>query len=339
MRNIILQYWRVIACICIVYHHTIYLFDGVWPPLGSELCSIPGWAYFYGEQAKRIGLDSFTFISGAVLYYTSVKIPFHKFILKKFVRIIVPCIFYALAYKALFPNLMFDSFPDAVNGTHLWYLPMIFCCAVIVSTHFFSKYAFPIIAVFYCSLFFLQGYCPFRTFIELYHFFPLFYLGYISNLVANNPQKFLDMLYIPCKWERIAVLLTLCTLLLLKYSKLISYTHFIPNISVAIVLSVIYVFIFTNLKTHLKSQRTNIQYVMWGVISRNCFAIYLLHQFCLNFWGVYAKEWIGSHSFYITLPVVFLSTFIGSLILSEGYGQIKAGLMIIIQNNKSLNNE
>lgn len=242
MRNIVLQYWRVLACISIVFHHTICALLGGWPPSGYQLIdTIPSWAYILSSQAKALGLDGFTFISGAVLYYSMHKhLSFFRFAWNKVKRILVPMLIFALLYKILFPNLMYSTFPAPVNGTHLWYLLMIFLCIMIVSLHFHTRNAFLWIVLFYFALRKCAMFSDFRTIHELYCYFPLFYAGFLSNYLLHDSQHIRQHLKNPKPFERY-ILFAVVLLIVIFYIKITNRIASFPNLSISLLYGCVFI--------------------------------------------------------------------------------------------------
>lgn len=118
----IIVYLRALAIILIVFHHSLMVFSG-WPP--SDLCEM-GLSPIFSTMSfitKDYGLAIFTFISGYLLCYGKKQFNL-LYVYKKGKKILFPCAIAAIAYYLLFPQFMNNNNP--VNGTHLWYLPMIF---------------------------------------------------------------------------------------------------------------------------------------------------------------------------------------------------------------------
>lgn len=331
MRNPVLQHWRVLACISIVFHHTICALYGGWPPSGYQLIdAIPSWANALSGQAKALGLDGFTFISGAVLYYSMNKhLSFFRFVWNKVKRILVPMLVFALLYKILFPTLMYSTFPDPINGTHLWYLPMIFLCIMIVSLHFYTRNAFLWIVLLCFVLRKCTMYTDFRTIHELYCFFPIFYAGFLSNYLLHDCQQIRQHLKNPKQYERY-ILFAVVVILILFYSKVTHRIANFPNISIGLLYSCIFIALSWAAKsnTNTTEQTTGggireIYNKLVSLIDRNSFAIYLLHQFGLNLWIVACGTRLREMSFYWVMPCIFLTVFLFSLGLAEWYGQLK----------------
>ena len=189
---------RNIAIIAIVLHHAMAAFCG-WPPNHAIGGEIPYITYFIGGMSKEFGLAVFTFISGFVLYYKVGKNETYKqFCCKKVRRILLPCLFWACLYGVFFSSYMYYIWPSAINGTHLWYLPMLFLCLMVTAFHFHAKYPLLMIAGCYIVLAFCGKFTHFRTFIEFCFYYPIFYIGFLSNkwnlekmIIGNKPISLL----------------------------------------------------------------------------------------------------------------------------------------------------
>ena len=171
--NIVLL--RFLAITLIVYHHSISSLCG-WPPIDISLPTLPMSVLLSSGLAKNIGLVLFTFISGYLITY-STKSYSLGYIWKKAKKIILPCMVVASLYYFLFPSMMFDS--DPVNGTHLWYLPMIFLFYVFspaVNTKSVPQ-SIVFILLAFVSFVLLDKLTSFRTFSECASYWPAFVGG------------------------------------------------------------------------------------------------------------------------------------------------------------------
>jgi fucose 4-O-acetylase-like acetyltransferase len=173
---------RTAAIIAIVLHHSMLAFCGL-PSNHSIGGAIPPISDVLSYLCKNFGLGVFTFISGYCLYYQSKKEEnFIQFLRKKTNRLIVPCLFFGCVYGLFFSSYMFPAWPAIINGTHLWYLPMLFLCILFTSFHFYVKrYAGLLIVLCYCGTFFLALRTGCTTFGELCWYYPIFYVGFLSN--------------------------------------------------------------------------------------------------------------------------------------------------------------
>ena len=169
-------YLRTFAITAIVCHHSIISLSG-WPPVDLGEIEVPFWLSQLSEYSKKFGLVAFTFISGFLSVKDHSKTSYFRFLCKKAKRVLVPCAFFAILYIFLFPNRMYNN--DPVNGTHLWYLPMIFglyMLSPLVNRDISAKVCFSYLALFLC-LIILYKITNFRTFGECFHYLGVFLCG------------------------------------------------------------------------------------------------------------------------------------------------------------------
>ena len=152
-----ITYLRNMAIVAIVLHHSLIAFCG-WPPNNAIGGNIPVVADILSGLLKNFGLGVFTFISGFVLYYQSKKQDScQHFFIKKIKRIIIPCLIWACVYGLFFSSYMYSTWPAAINGTHLWYLPMLFLCVIVGAAHFFVRKSLLFVIVCYIVILALGG--------------------------------------------------------------------------------------------------------------------------------------------------------------------------------------
>lgn len=172
---------RNMAIVAIVLHHSLIAFCG-WPPNHAIGGNIPVLADILSGLFKNFGLGVFTFISGFVLYYQAKKQEScQHFFIKKIKRIIIPCLIWACVYGLFFSSYMYSTWPAAINGTHLWYLPMLFLCVIVGAAHFFVRKPLLVVIVCYIVIGALGKFTHFRTFMEFSFYFPVFYAGFGTN--------------------------------------------------------------------------------------------------------------------------------------------------------------
>lgn len=167
---------------CIVLHHCFSVYEG-WPPnpLSGEL---PWYAELVSNILKYAGLGIFTFISGYCFYYTGRKCPaFFPMIWKKIKRILFPAFVFGIAYCLLFPQYMLGLWMSPINGTHLWYLPMLFLCMLVGCVCFYgSRKAMLLSIMIYAAISVVSmEIFPLRTFEEFSVYYPFFIAGYVFN--------------------------------------------------------------------------------------------------------------------------------------------------------------
>lgn len=188
--NYNLSVLRVIAITFIVLHHSFCIY-GVWPPHSGISVHLPLWAHLCSSILKTTGLSVFTFISGYLLYNQGMKHPrLISFVKKKTKRILLPTILFGGLYWLTFPQYMFASYPSFVNGTHLWYLPMLFLCMMITSVCFYTKRGIAIVMSLWVMMFFLKNLFGGRTFVEVFVYLPVFFSGYLVNRYESIIKQF-----------------------------------------------------------------------------------------------------------------------------------------------------
>lgn len=185
---------RLLFIALLLVYHSFAPFCGAWQPLpGSEECR----AYFWIAKASySFFLEGFVFISGFLAAYGIQRnVPLGwEYIRKKFHRLIVPSIIFSFIYFFMFyeweGSLKFLY--TILNGCgHLWFLPMLFWCFVVLYIVLKTK-IHPVIVLSIAtvlSIFYLG--LPFRVG-ETMHYFLFFYLGYtiqqqqLSNQITQK---------------------------------------------------------------------------------------------------------------------------------------------------------
>lgn len=272
-KNYNIEFLRDIAITAIVLHHTLCIFAG-WPPnadLGDK--ELPLFLINLSIYSKSIGLGLFTFIAGYVLNYSiRRKESFLLFLKKKTVRLLVPCVIFAILYAAVFPMYMLSYGQSSpINGTHLWYLPMLFLCVLITDLHAYIRKQQCIILIIglYIGLKCINHYIGFRTFSEFIVYFPVFYIGFWFGKLRLEERL-----------DKHAINLFLFFLLLIAAGiNLFGDEIATPNLSLTLSMSVNSIFAYLI----VFKIRANIPLNPFGVcISRQSFTIYLLHQFVID---------------------------------------------------------
>ena len=65
--------------------------------------------------------------------------------------------------------------------------------------------------------------------------------------------------------------------------------------------------------------RSEVLYEIINILDRNCFGIYIIHQFILNLLGLYGRGFFYGFNIYAILSILGVATFVGALVLSELY--------------------
>lgn len=327
-RNHAVSILRVMALLCILFHHSMIMYHG-WPPFnwGSKQLSFCAFEGIVSSSFKLFGLCTFTFLSGFVLFYqTKKKRTYFSFVLNKIIRLVVPCAFYAVLYKMLFPSMMFNSSP--VNGTHLWFIPMIFICILVVSIQVYKPHLWWISIGLYFISVKMQIFINHRTLWEFVNYFPIFYLGYLLNGFINKGMNFWQSIS-NTKTKPFEIFVFCCLVLSIPVFCKVVHRTFISGeaISVSLLISFIYL-ILNKLTMRLSKYHITLAHKIVNRIDNNSFAIYLLHQFFINICLLVL------HSFLTRIPtmlgsmIVFLICFLMSWMLSELYEFIKSKIVI-----------
>lgn len=193
-RNQFFVYYRILALLCILFHHSLIACSGAWPP--NECLYLPSHPLFESVSAlcKYIGLGCFTFMAGFFSINSMQKYRLPVFLKKKVYHIILPCVIWGGVYYLLFPQFMFQNAP--INGSHLWYLPMIFLCFVAALPLGYGKHAGVgigmTVAVFLCvKVAACTGALPlepwWRPVKELNTFLPVFICGCLAGRYSASP--------------------------------------------------------------------------------------------------------------------------------------------------------
>lgn len=126
---------RPLVIFLLVIYHALCVYTGGWvPPQGVEANNFYWWM---GHAISGFRIETIAFVGGYVFAYQCIKlrrrIPFSRFVWKKFKRLIIPCWIFGVAYLFLFryhPDMPFHvCLWRVLNGIgHLWFLPMLFWC-------------------------------------------------------------------------------------------------------------------------------------------------------------------------------------------------------------------
>lgn len=123
----------------LVFYHAFAIFTGAWKPIAGYP-EIPSYALL-GNLSYACLLETFVFISGYVFgYQVRIKgdtaLSAKKLLVKKFKRLIIPSIIFSIAYlliiQGFHDSLFSTSYQILCGVAHMWFLPMLFWCFVIV---------------------------------------------------------------------------------------------------------------------------------------------------------------------------------------------------------------
>lgn len=171
---------RAIALGAIVLHHSMAVYQG-WPPEHGLSWELPPAAVAVSDAARKAGLAMFTMVSGYLAASTvRSTASAWTFIAAKAMRLLLPMAVIGALYALLFPGMADPRWPAAINGTHLWYLPMLMLCmlmaAPLIALRTRPARAWAVITAAYAAVVAARGLN--HTLGQTALFFPVFILGY-----------------------------------------------------------------------------------------------------------------------------------------------------------------
>ena len=130
---------RLSLIFLLVVYHALCIFTGAWDSPYTPAVSIPSYDWL-GTLIHLSQMEALVFISGLLLGYYALKKPnalsFNSCVVKKAKRILLPCLLFGIIYYVMFYDLQaswYNIIWKLLNGCgHLWFLPMIFWCFVLV---------------------------------------------------------------------------------------------------------------------------------------------------------------------------------------------------------------
>lgn len=285
---------RNFAIAAIVLHHSFCVMSG-WPPHSPVLATLPSACVLFSSLLKIFGMAVFTFISGYVLSFQSRKPEtFATFLRKKVLRVLWPMLCFALFYWALFPQYMLDVRIAPVEGTHLWYLPVIFLCIVTTASHFFTRHGWLVCAAVYGIMCVLGGVAYERTIHEFLTYYPTFYAGFwcaqtgfVERILEKTARK-----------HQIALLGGVIAAILLGVG-VIAVRFYLIQLLLAALCSYVVV-----LWAHGNRPLSR----LFLTLSRQSFSIYLFHQFIIN--ALLLSGLFDAQPWYVVVLSLFLPAFV-----------------------------
>ena len=297
---------RPLVILLLVVMHSFTMYAGNWSlPDGIE--NVP--AYFWGVKLiTGFRIEMIALIAGYVFAYQSVELhrryDFKSFMNKKFKRLVVPGIIFSFVYYFCF------HFPKPDIGSlrwfirlssgfgHLWFLPMLFWCFLLIWTidryRLSSPFLFVTLAL--CSVFRLPD-LP-LGFSRVFHFAFYCYLGYILYTNKNKIlEKYMHGGYIVLLW--LLYITLVCVSVALSRFDTGNLLNGVLNLFVACSgIMALYLLVCKCI------DRPNFVIKGWVVrASSLCYGVYIYHQFFLMYLyygsslpqiaGTYLLPWIG----------------------------------------------
>lgn len=293
--------WEKIAGFVYGYHLTLFV-------------ALAGYLYAYGKFKREKEQSSILFFKN------------------KFNRLIVPSLFFGILYCMLLPNDANESFwVSILNGVgHLWFLPMLFMCFVILRQFewYVIKYPYFILLISLLAYFihFTGFYVPVigKMISNTFQFFLFFYIGYLFYFHKR-------------KWEKLKMHSSLVLIFLSVYiislfipSPEFHFTNISINkffqLEIGLLIQLIRAFIgvFTIL-LFVKFMNDN-KWLDWKLINQlNIWSmgIYIFHQFIMRYILFYHTETINNLNA-DTLPLMlFVVALCLSVLLTLMFGKIR----------------
>ena len=130
---------RLLVIFLLVVYHALCIYTGAWESPYTPTIDISFYDWL-GTFIHLSQLEAMVFISGLLLgHYATIRsdmLSFRSCVVKKAKRILLPCLFFGIIYYAMFYDLRapwYSIVGRLLNGCgHLWFLPMIFWCFVLV---------------------------------------------------------------------------------------------------------------------------------------------------------------------------------------------------------------
>lgn len=311
---------RPLVILLLVVMHSFTMYAGGWK-MPEGIHEVTAY-YWFVKFITGFRIETIALISGYVFAYQSLvlhrKYPFRSFAYKKFMRLIVPGLFFSLIYYFcfLYNASNFGSiewFLKLSSGFgHLWFLPMLFWCFLVIwiidRYNFYSKTLFIVLAL--ASIVNVPS-LPFGM-TRMFHFAFYCYLGYTLYKNKDNLLKYTKAKYICSLWIVYAILVIFSARL-----ESIDCIYLIKNaLKLAIACSGILALLLLVLKFTNKQTNKQIRIPQWIIeSSKLCYGVYVFHQFILKYLyyntnlpqavGSYLLPWIGVT---ITLLVAIILT-------------------------------
>jgi len=283
---------RLVLIFLLVFYHSFAMYSGAWV---REITPPNILLYDWMDRLSfSFMLESFVFISGYVYGYQSANnSSTHLFLVvkKKFKRLVIPSLVFGIAYIFcfnLYSQFNISIIYDLFNGVgHLWFLPMLFWCFVIMSiiepyikksnvkTCLFLSFFFALLSVFPMVF----------RFDNALYYFPFFMGGFLSwqfNISVSRKKVILLTFYFLAAFV-ILSLFNLYIIEMAKNSNLIMKTLLLM-ISVAgkFAYATLGVYLVFCLMIFIRNSKFTLS-IFWIRISELCFGVYLLQQFILIF--------------------------------------------------------
>ena len=321
---------RLVLIFLLVFYHSFAPFSGAWEPIEGfpEVR-----AYMWLDKLSyAFMLESFVYISGYILgFQVRTKgreiLTGNRIIVSKLRRLIIPCVVFGILYIILFKESidrpLLGKVYSLFSGVgHLWFLPMLFWCFIIVrSVEKWSLKPLLVIIVSICFSIFHGVSLPFRLDNSLYYFI-FFYLGYCYQRYSISLNRFFTVPLLSAGWSLFIIVFVLHTLFTENINIILADHFQLPITKVLkvvlcnitkLICSIIGVMLLFGSSCFAEKQHNNIPKLVY-TISSLCMGVYIIHQFILKLVyykycvfltiDTYVLPWIA-FAFTIMLSVTF----------------------------------
>lgn len=335
---------RLMLIVLLVLYHAFAIYNQAWK-MPDGVSSVPAY-WWIASFAYSFMLEAFVFLSGYVYGYQvrekyNDTVSFKVTVLNKFKRLIVPSIVFSIIYILLFGNGQNISWGgqiySIINGAgHMWFLPMLFWCFVLLyiierlkcSKNFI--FVLSILAALLCII-----PLPLRLSSTAYYFI-FFYVGYYiqkNDICVGSIMN----------WKSISLFVSLflivflCSNVFVNSDRLISFSQesslhklcfvLIKNAAKLAYSGLGLICAFAIINSLLKKGALKVNQQMIR-LSGFCFGVYIFQQFILKF-IIYNESIVSAFGSYWLPWFSFVVALSESLLLSWLFVKSKVGKFLI----------
>ena len=326
---------RPLVILLLILYHSLCPWMNGWE---ETPCFEENKIYFWiANLISGFRIETIALVAGYIFAYQRIDLKrmqsLKSFALNKAKRLWLPCILFGIIYYAIFYStniFTIEALVRVVSGIgHLWYLPMLLWCFVIVWILDYLKLNKWLIFIGLSFFSLLPSLSIPLGLSRVPHFIFYFYLGYLMWIYKDK------ILHVCDKWKFIA-LFTLCYLILVivnvHVKELIMHSHRYLIWSIMGIVryfmtgcGIFALYLFT---CHFV-YKENFKCPNWVIkLSSICYGLYVFHQFILKF--LYYKTdmacMLGQYLPWVGFAVaLFLSYILTSLFLKTNWGRFLIG--------------
>lgn len=258
---------RPILLVLLVSYHAFCPYCGAWvQPDGTQYNLFYDWIALFSRAFR---LEGFVFVSGYIFALQVIQKQKFSSLLEltrsKFVRLIIPCWFFGICYWAIFKQDL-SSLPLVLVGIgHLWFLPCLFFCFIIVFPLYKNTYNEKVVSILMLLLMTLPIVGLPRSLNSIFYYLFFFYLGGLFWRYSTDIAKIATLRNISIGVIAFFVVLLVANLLLLHISNLMGAQPFLIKAILLIGSNLIKAFLAT-----------------LGILTLYCIAVAFTRTTCLN---------------------------------------------------------